>query len=92
MERLTITVPPSLARDLNYIARRAGISRSSVVVQLLAEAPYLAEMMRLLPEDGATEEDVVRARGASVAIVNKRLEEFREQVAALDQVMGAKNG
>jgi metal-responsive CopG/Arc/MetJ family transcriptional regulator len=88
MERVTLSLPKSLASDLTYMSRRMGMSRSALVGQLLAEAPYLAEVMRQLPEAGATEDDVIRARGASVALVNQRVADFRELIADFNQEAG----
>jgi hypothetical protein len=88
MERLSFSLPKSLARDLTYMAKRMGVSRSALVGQLLAEVPSLAAVMRLLPESGATADDVVRARGASVALVNQRVAEFRGLIAGIDRDSG----
>lgn len=77
MSRVSLTIPAKVVSDLKYIAKRLGVSRSSLVADLLSEpSSDLRRLLEGLP-DAPTASDVVRFRGASVDIVHQRLESLK---------------
>ncbi len=70
-------MPVELDSDITYVAQRVGVSRSALLVSLLAEP--VGDMRRLLEELPAhpSPDDVVRARGRSHELVEQRLEGLR---------------
>ena len=79
-KRVSLSLPHALVDDLDYVSHRLGISRSSLVAQVLNDvlAPSVA-MLRTIPENVApTDEDVKRFRGASVKLIRERLDNLHE--------------
>lgn len=71
--RLTFTLPPDVVSDLDYISKRVSISRSSLLGNLIAEPAHdLRTLLESVP-DNPTDEDIIRARGASDALIKERL-------------------
>lgn len=73
LKKISITVSPELAADLDHVAGRLGVSRSAIISELLA-APVsdMRAMLDQLPLN-PTPADVVRFRGASAEVVRDRL-------------------
>lgn len=73
--KITISLPPSVCSDLDSVSARLGVSRSSVVSQILG--PALADVARLLTvlPLSPKPEDVLRLRGASEELIRERLAE-----------------
>lgn len=73
LKKISITVSPELAADLDHVAGRLGVSRSAIISGLLA-APVsdMRAMLDQLPLN-PTPADVVRFRGASAEVVRDRL-------------------
>lgn len=79
-KKVSLSLDEVLVEDLDFISKRMGISRSSLVSELLAEAlPGIRKVIALIPES-PTPADVVRYRGESVAIIQERLESARRSV------------
>lgn len=73
MKRASFTLPPDLDDDLSYVARRLGVSRSSLVADMLRNAlGVMAPVLREVPED-PTEGDALRYRGESKRLIDERL-------------------
>ena len=71
--RLTFTLPPDVVSDLDYISKRVSISRSSLLGNLIAEPAHdLRTLLESVP-DNPTDEDIIRARGASDVLIKERL-------------------
>lgn len=74
--RVTYSLPPQIAEDISYVARRMGVSQSSFVAEMF-EKPVgdMREMMLLVPENTATMSAVEakRLRGTSINIVADRV-------------------
>lgn len=77
MVRMSFTLPPSTRANLDYLSGRMGVTKSSLVTELLS-APLndLRELMEMVPEN-PTEEDVLRARGKSNELITQRLRSLR---------------
>lgn len=78
--RTTLSLPTEVAQDIAYLARRIGISRSSLIASLLAEP--VREMRRLVeavPEDPSamTDAEAMRLRGESAKVIQERLEQLQ---------------
>lgn len=77
MKRVSFTVPADVADEITYIAKRVGVSRSALVVDVLRETiDTVGPLVRSVPE-APTDTDVVRYRGESERIVAERLERAR---------------
>lgn len=73
LRKISITVSPELAADLDYVAGRLGVSRSAIISELLvAPVSDMRAMLDQLPLN-PTPADVVRFRGASAEVVRDRL-------------------
>lgn len=72
-KRVSFTLDPAVVADLRYSSNRLGVSSSVLVSDLLSDP--VRDMRRLLESvpESPTERDVVRFRGESIDIVNKRL-------------------
>lgn len=80
VKRITLSVPIELARDLDYVQRRMGVSRSAFVSSILADGVRdLRELLESLPEQ-PTPDDVVRFRGKSIALVDQRIDTARSKL------------
>ena len=82
VKRLSVSVPPEFASDLNFISRRMSVSKSAVITTLLSEGlrdfRMLLETLPPEPDD----KDMSRFRGASAKMITERmgsiLHELRE--------------
>jgi len=73
MRKITISVPPTLVDDLDYIAGRMGISRSAIIAELMCDTiAHMRAMVELVPEN-PTPADALRYRGESAELVRQRL-------------------
>lgn len=73
MRKITISVPPELVADLDYLAGRMGVSRSAIISEVLGGS--IADMrglFELVPEN-PTPSDALRYRGESAELIRKRL-------------------
>jgi predicted DNA-binding ribbon-helix-helix protein len=72
--RINLSVPLDFYNSLTYVARRMGISSSSLVYNIASEAvDNMESMLRQVPEDGACPESTVRRlRGESVAYIQEQ--------------------
>jgi len=81
MKRVSFTLPPEVVDNLNFISQRLGVSKSSVVGDLLGKGlTPLAELLRVLPADSdSSPDDVVRRlRGASGEQIRGQLDHLRD--------------
>lgn len=88
MKRASFTLPPAVVDDLDYVSRRIGVTKSSIVSDVLSEAlGPLSALLRSIPED-ATAEDasaaLMRFRGASSDVIRGRLDALRDAMDSLD--------
>lgn len=68
--RATFSLPASLAKDINRLAKRLGVSQSSMLSELLKEPiASMLDILDELPTQAATDGDVKRAKGKSVAYI-----------------------
>jgi len=77
MVRMSFTLPPSVRANLDFLSVRMGVTKSSLVAELLS-GPLgdLRSLMELVPEN-PTEEDLIRARGKSNELITQRLRSLR---------------
>lgn len=81
MKRVSFTLPPNVVDELDYISRTLGVSKSSIVGELLGKGLLpLAEILRALATDTTPcSVDVVRRlRGASADQIRGELDHLRE--------------
>lgn len=76
-KKITISVPEEFVLHLDYLAKRLSVSRSSVLAQLAGEP--IAELYGLISAvpDNPTEEDIIRAKGESVKLIETRINQAR---------------
>lgn len=73
MRKITISVPPGLVDDLDYLAGRMGVSRSAIISEVLSGSlEEMRAIMEQVPEN-PTQADVLRMRGDSAELVRQRL-------------------
>ena len=75
--RMSFTLPPAIRDNLHYLSTRMGVSKSSLVAELLgAPLSDLRGLMELVP-DNPSEADLLRARGRSNELIAARLRSLR---------------
>lgn len=78
MRRTSLTLPPAVIDDLDYIASRSRASRSAVASEILSEAlPTLVSLLRSIP-DSPEPGDALRFRGQSAELIRERLDNLRD--------------
>jgi metal-responsive CopG/Arc/MetJ family transcriptional regulator len=78
MVRMSFTLPPSLRSDLDYLSARLGVTKSSLVSDILnTSLSDLRSLVEMVP-DNPTEADMVRANGKSNEIIAERLRSYRK--------------
>jgi Trm5-related predicted tRNA methylase len=78
LRKISITAPPELVIDLDYVSQRLGISRSALIAQVL---PQSLQVMRTMLEQiplNPTPDDAIRFRGESAEIVRQKIESLRD--------------
>jgi len=77
LRKISVTLPPDLVADLDYVSRRLGVSRSALMAQLLPDGiSALRDLLVSVPEN-PTPEDIVRFRGDSAAEIRRRVEDLK---------------
>jgi hypothetical protein len=78
MVRMSFTVPPETRANLDYLSTRLGVTKSALITELLGvPLADLRSLVEMVPEN-PTEDDVLRARGASNQLIASRLQSFRQ--------------
>lgn len=82
IRRLSLSVPPEVASDLNYVHRRLNVSKSALVTSLLQAGLRDFRMLleSLPPEPDDT--DMKRFRGASVDMIVSRMAQLEQDLRA----------
>lgn len=77
LSKISITIPPELLADLDYVSGRLSVSRSALIAEVLPDA--LGVMRKLLEQVplNPTPDDVLRFRGESAEIVKQKIESIR---------------
>ena len=76
-KKITVSVPEEFVLHLDYLAKRLSVSRSSVLVQLAAEPiTDLYKLVSAIP-DNPTKEDIIRAKGESIKLIEDRVAHAR---------------
>lgn len=77
LSKISITIPPELLADLDYVSGRLGVSRSALISEVL---PQGLQMMRSMLEQvplNPSPDDVLRFRGESADLVREKIESLR---------------
>lgn len=73
MRKITISVPPTLVDDLDYLSVRLGVSRSAIISELMCDTvAHMRSMVELVPEN-PTPADARRFRGESAELIRQRM-------------------
>lgn len=77
LKKISVTLPPDLVADVDYVAGRLGVSRSALMGQLLPDGiEILRGLLVDVPENPAPE-DVIQFRGASADEIRSRIEQLK---------------
>lgn len=78
-KRISLSLPPGLVEDLDYISDRLGISRSAFVTELLSQSGLssLRALLAAVPES-PTSDDIRRFRGGSRELIRARVEGLQQ--------------
>jgi hypothetical protein len=77
LSKISITIPPELLADLDYVSGRLSISRSALIAQVMPQAlGVMRSMLEQVPLN-PTPDDVRRFRGESVGIVREKIDSLR---------------
>jgi hypothetical protein len=77
MVRVSFTVPPQVRSDLDYLSTRLGVTKSSLVSELLGSPlSDLRDLVESVPEN-PTPADYLRAKGKSNELISNRLRSYR---------------
>ena len=80
IKRLSLSVPPEVASDLNFVHRRLNVSKSALVTTLLQDGlrdfRLLLESLPPEPDD----QDMKRFRGASAELITNRMASLRQDI------------
>lgn len=78
LSKISITIPPELLADLDYVSGRLGVSRSALIAEVLPEAlGFMRGMLEQVPLN-PTPDDVLRFRGESAELVRQKIDSIRE--------------
>lgn len=71
--KIAVSIPDKIVTDLDYISGRMKITRSALLSYLLEQPSHdLRGLLEGLPEN-PSQEDILRSRGASAALINQRM-------------------
>lgn len=74
--RATFTLPAPLATDISRLAKRLGVSQSSLLTELLTDPiAAMCDVVDGIPQVGVTSEHIHRARGKSAALIKRAVAE-----------------
>jgi hypothetical protein len=77
LSKISITIPPELLGDLDYVSGRLGISRSALIAEVMPQAlGVMRSMLEQVPLN-PTPDDVHRFRGDSVEIIREKIDSLR---------------
>lgn len=77
LKKISVTLPPELVADLDYVSGRLGVSRSALIAQTLPEGlGFIRDLLTAIPEN-PTPEDVIQFRGSSAEQIRVRIEQLK---------------
>lgn len=77
LSKISITVPPELVADLDYVSGRLGVSRSALISEILPESLVIMRTMLEQVPLNPTPDDVLRFRGESAELVRGKIESLK---------------
>lgn len=77
LKKISVTLPPDVVDDLDYVSGRLGVSRSALIGQILPDG--LGVMRGLLVDvpENPTPEDIIQFRGSSVDQIRSRIDHLK---------------
>lgn len=77
LKKISVTLPPELVADLDYVSGRLGVSRSALIAHTLPEAlGFMRGLLVDVPEN-PTPDDVIQFRGSSADLIRDRIEHLK---------------
>jgi hypothetical protein len=87
-KRVTLSLSPDVAAELDRVSQLMGISRSALVSEVLSESlPALSAFLRNFaqsPTPSTGSEASLRLRGASADLIRSQLDQLRDAVESVD--------
>lgn len=77
LRKISVTLPPDLVADIDYVARRLGVSRSALMGQLLPDGISAIRGLLVGVPENPTPADIVRFRGESAEEIRRRVEDLK---------------
>lgn len=78
LSKISVTVPPELVADMDYVASRLGVSRSALIAGILPEALHsMRSMLEQVPLNPSPD-DVLRFRGESAELVRQKIDSLKD--------------
>jgi hypothetical protein len=75
--RTSFTLPHEVRSDLTFLSSRLGVSRSSLLAELLQEPLHnLRELVEAIPPS-PTPADLLRFKGASESVIRQRIDSLK---------------
>jgi len=78
LSKISITIPPALLADLDYVSGRLGVSRSALIAEVLPEALGLMRSMLEQVPLNPSPDDVLRFRGQSAELVRQKIDSLKD--------------
>lgn len=77
LKKISVTLPPEIVADLDYVSKRLGVSRSALIAQTLPDGlSFMRGLLVDVPEN-PTPEDVIQFRGSSADQIRERIEQLK---------------
>ena len=78
--KISVSLPPELVANLDYLSGRMGVSRSALITEFLSEAAAETRRLLELVPPSPTPADVLRMRGQSEEAIRARIDSLKGMV------------
>ena len=79
--RINLSVPPEFYKELTYVARRLGVSSSSLIYNMSHDAvSHMSSVLHQVPESGGSDAIVKRLRGESIDYIEQQYSDLMSSV------------
>lgn len=78
LRKISVTIPPDLVDDMDYVAARLGVSRSALIAGILPESLHLMRSMLEQVPLNPSPDDVLRFRGESAELVRQKIDSLKD--------------
>ena len=78
--KISVSLPPELVADLDYLSGRMGVSRSALIAEFMSEAAAETRRLLELVPPNPTPADVLRMRGQSEEVIRARIDSLKGMI------------